>query len=94
MKKALLTYCWIEKYKELFGNSPPVANASSPEQIDKQLDLLYNKKYREKLAQEGYNWINKNYNPDTVSNKIKILYDEIQQGNTIENIKKILQTSK
>lgn len=94
MKKALLTYCWMEKYEELFGSPPSVANASSPEQIAKQLDLLYNKKYREKLAQEGYNWIHKNYNPDIVSNKIKILYDEIQQGTTIENIKKILKTSK
>lgn len=87
MQKPLLTYCWSKKYKELLSESPPIANASSPEQITKQLILLSDKKNREKLAQDGYNWIHKYYNPDAISKKITILYQEILNGEKIEKIK-------
>lgn len=93
MQKPLLTYCWSNKYKELFSESPPIANASSPEQITEQLILLSDKKIREKLAKDGYNWIHKYYNPDVISKKITILYQEILNDEKIENIKsKILCT--
>ena len=87
MQKPLLTYCWLNKFKELLSEAPPIANASSPEQITEQLILLSDKKIREKLAKEGYNWLHKYYNPDVISKKITILYQEILNGEKIENIK-------
>jgi glycosyltransferase involved in cell wall biosynthesis len=87
MKKPLLTCCWMDKYIELFSDKPPVAHASTPEQVNEQLLLLSNKKYRDRISQDGYSWICKHYNPDTISKKIIFLYEEILNNTHIETIK-------
>jgi glycosyltransferase involved in cell wall biosynthesis len=90
MKKPLLTSCWVSKYKEVFGSSPPIANASTSEEIAAQLELLTDLNFRQKIAEDGYIWINKNFNPDIISKKIQLLYQKIIDGEQIPNIQKSL----
>jgi len=90
MKKPLLTSCWITKYKEVFGSSPPIANASTPEEISVQLDLLMDPNFRQKIAYDGYNWVHKIFNPDIISKKIQLLYQKILDGEKISHIQENL----
>lgn len=90
MKKPLLTSCWTEKYNEAFGSSPPIVNASTPEEIATQLELLTDQNFRQKIAQEGYNWMHKNFNPDIVSKKLQFLYEKILENQKISIIRENL----
>ncbi len=90
MKKPLLTSCWITKYNEVFGSAPPIANASTPEEIAVQLELLTDSTFRQKIANDGYDWVHKNFNPDIISKKIQLLHQKILDGQKISHIRENL----
>jgi len=91
MKKPLLTSCWIKKYGEVFGSPPPIANAFTPEEIAVQLELLTDLNFRQKIAQDGFTWIHKFFNPDIISKKLQLLYQKVIDGEKISDIRKSLR---
>jgi len=91
LEKPLLTFCWENRFKRFFGEVPPLANASSPEDIEHQLELLQDKNVREKMGKKGLKWIRRYLNPDIVSKKLQTLYRGILDSKKIETIREEIE---
>jgi len=87
MKKPLLTSCLVEKYEQVFGSVLPIASAFTPDEIAAKLELLTDSHFRKKLAQDGYSWIHKNFNPNLVSKKLQFVYEKILSTQKINEIR-------
>lgn len=86
-EKPLLTYCTEETYGDLYPEPPPAVNAHTPEEILKQLELLQNKEFRNKVGKKGREWITKYRSPELISKKIIQVYEMVLKGEKIEKIR-------
>jgi glycosyltransferase involved in cell wall biosynthesis len=85
--KPLLAFVNEEQYGMLYGQAPPMANASNPSQVAKQLEALKDDKTRSIIGEQGREWIIKYHSPELFVRKIKVIYDSILQNQQPEEIR-------
>jgi len=92
--KPLVAYINEKQYRDVYGTSPPLANASTPTLIKKQLEMLLDNKIRNQLGNKARQWITKYHSPEIFSQKIKKLYKSILNNEPLEKIRKDLSFEK
>jgi glycosyltransferase involved in cell wall biosynthesis len=90
-KKPLITFFLEEVGKELYGELPPIANASTPDSVYEKLVLLLDEKNRRDLGEKARNWILKYHSNEIIAKKIKNLYIAINNGKKLDEIREILK---
>ncbi|WP_166286177.1 glycosyltransferase, partial [Candidatus Nitrosotalea sp. FS] len=85
--KPLLAFVNEEQYGMLYGQSPPIANASNPSQVAKQLETLKDDKTRNTIGKQSREWIIKYHSPELFVKKIKVIYDSILQNQQSREIR-------
>lgn len=85
--KPLLAFVNEEQYGMLYGQSPPIANASNPSQVAKQLEILKDDKTRNTIGKQSREWIIKYHSPELFVKKIKVIYDSILQNQQSREIR-------
>jgi len=88
------SYINEKQYRDVYGTSPPLANASTPTLIKKQLEMLLDNKIRNQLGNKARQWITKYHSPEIFSQKIKKLYKSILNNEPLEKIRKDLSFEK
>jgi len=86
-EKPLLTYCTSETYGDLYAEPPPVINANKIEDVVKGLELLTDNNFRLKKGKEGRKWITAYHSGEKVSQKMRIVYEMVIEGQNINKIK-------
>jgi len=88
--KPLLAYVNEEQYSQVYGEPPPIANASTPLMVAKQLHKLLDKKFREELGSKSRSWITKYHSSITFSKIVTKLYQGILNNEPIDQIRQSL----
>ena len=89
-KKPLLAYVNQVQYENVYGESPPVANASNAIEVKNMLEILKEKKFSKTLGEKGYEWIIKYHSPQIFTKKIIKIYELILDRKSIDVIRKEL----
>jgi len=92
--KPLVAYINEKQYSDVYGEPPPLANASMPNLITKQLEILLDEKHRNHIGNKARQWVTKYHSPEIFSKKIKKLYELILNNEPIEKIQKDLSFEK
>jgi len=90
--KPLIAFLKKEQYMAVYGESPPVVNASSDSQVTKQLENLLDYNLRKKLGITGRDWILKHHSSENFSLKLTKLYQSILNDDPIELIRQKIST--
>ncbi len=85
-EKPLLASINETQYKKLYGEPPPVVNASSSQKISENLNYLTDKKTRSEIGRKSRNWIIKYHDPHLFSQKIQIIYNTIINGDDLTEV--------
>jgi glycosyltransferase involved in cell wall biosynthesis len=88
--KPLITYFNVDGYRELYGDSPPILNASTISEISSQLEFLLDEKIRIDIGKKSRDWVIRQYSPSIFSQRLKIIYDSIISGKPIEEIRHLI----
>lgn len=91
-KKPLLAYVNQTQYENVYGESPPIANASNAFEVKNMLEKLTEKEFCKTLGENGYNWIIKHHSPQIFTKKIIKIYEFILDGKSIEVLRKELSS--
>jgi len=91
--KPLIAFINEKQYKEVYGEVPPIANASTVTLINKQLENLSDFNLRKKLGIAARNWIIKYHSPNNFSKKLVKLYQSILDDEPIEQIRLNISTN-
>lgn len=89
--KPLLAFVNEQQYRMLYRQAPPIANASDPSDITKQLEILKDGKTRSDIGNQGRDWITKYHSPELFVKKIKIIYNSVLQNKKAEEIRSSLE---
>lgn len=89
--KPLLAYVNEQQYAHVYGESPPVANASTPEQVSEQLTLLKNSNKQKEIGLRGNVWLTKYHSPSAFTRKINIIYESVINNTNIDEIRALLR---
>ena len=92
--KPLLAYVNEEQYSKVYGESPPISNASTSSMVSQQLHKLLDNKFRKELGNKSYSWIIKHHSPIIFSKKITKLYKGILNNESIDQIRESLSIEK
>lgn len=85
--KPLLAFVNEKQYSLLYGQAPPIANASNPSEVAKKLESLKDDKKRSIIGKQSREWIIKYHSSELFVKKIKIIYDSILQNQQPEEIR-------
>jgi len=88
--KPLLAFVHEEQYKTVYGESPPIVNASTSLEVSKGLEYLKDKKIRNDIGKEARKWIQKYHSAEIFSKKLITIYDSILQNIGVDEIKEKL----
>ena len=86
-ERPLLTDFDVDGYMDFFGDTPPAANAKTPDEICHQLEKLKDKNYRKNLSLKCNAWVKTHYKPISFANKMKFIYNSILNDQKIEDIR-------
>jgi len=75
--KPLLGFIYSDYFEKLYGESPSMCVAQSPDEISKQLELLYDKKFRNDIGTKAREWIIKYHSSDLFIKKLTYIYNSI-----------------
>ncbi|HJU14493.1 MAG TPA: glycosyltransferase [Candidatus Nitrosotalea sp.] len=89
-EKPLLSFCDKDGYKDLYGESPPVASATTPSEVAGQLERLKDEKLRREIGREGRRWMVKYHSQQAVARRIRAIYEGILSGKKIQQIREDL----
>jgi len=92
--KPLLAYINEEQYNQVYGESPPMANASTPSMVSQQLHKLLDKNFRKELGRKSRSWIIKHHSSIIFSKKITRLYEGVLNNEPIDQIRQSLSVDK
>lgn len=92
--KPLLAYINKKQYIQVYGESPPMANASTPSMVTQQLHKLLDENFRKELGSKSRSWITKYHSPITFSKKITKLYQGVLNNEPIDQIRQSLSIDK
>ncbi len=92
--KPLLAYVNEEQYSQVYGESPPITNASTSSMVNQQLHKLLDNKFRKELGSKSHSWILKHHSPIIFSKKITKLYQGILNNESIDQIRQSLSIDK
>ncbi len=92
--KPLLAYVNEEQYSKVYGESPPMANASTSSMVTQQLHKLLDKKYRKELGSNSRSWIIKHHSSIIFSKKMARLYEGVLNNESIDQIRQSLSFDK
>lgn len=84
--KPLLGFIHIDYFEKLYGESPPMCVAQSPDEISKKLELLHDEKFRKEIGAKAREWITKYHSPDLFTKKLTYIYNSILEGLPISEI--------
>lgn len=91
-KKPLIVKSGRDAYQDLLPESPPVLDASTPDEIRNHLEYLRDKNIRIKIGENGRRWMEKYFSPELIARKSMIIYESVVNNEPIEKIReKILQ---
>lgn len=85
--KPLLAFVNEEQYTNLYGEPPPIFNASSSEDICNQLEILKDEKIKKEIGKKAHTWITKYHSPIVFSTKIQKIYESVLNGEKIDKIR-------
>jgi len=88
--KPLLAFVNEEQYQAVYGQSPPIANATNQETVFRQLENLQDNNFRKKIGKLGHDWLIKHHSPQIFSKKLTTLYELILNKEGIEQIRESL----
>lgn len=86
-QKPLITNFNELGYSKLYPNLPPIAKASTSEEIFRQLISLQDEDRRKKIGKECLEWITKNNSIELFQKNSKILYESVLAGEKIIEIR-------
>lgn len=86
-QKPVMTYLNEELHKQLYKEPPPVLNVSNSKQINENLELLKDKKILNDMGIKSKDWVSFFHSPLRISETLKIIYEEILNDSTLEEIK-------
>ncbi len=89
--KPLLAFVNEQQYGMLYGQAPPMANASTSSEVTKQLEVLKDEKIRSNIGNQSREWIIKYHSPELFVKKIKTIYDLVLQNKKTEEIRHSLE---
>jgi glycosyltransferase involved in cell wall biosynthesis len=89
--KPLLAFVNEQQYCMLYGQAPPMANASNPSEVSMQLEILTDHKVRNNIGNQGREWIMKHHSPELFIKKLKTIYDSVLQNKKTEEIRNSLK---
>ena len=92
--KPLLAYINETQYDQVYGEPPPLANASIPSLVSQQLHKLLDNKFRKELGTKSRSWITKYHSPSLFSQKIIKLYHAVLNDEPIDQIRQMLSVDK
>ncbi len=84
--KPLLGFIHNNYFEKLYSESPSMCVAQSPDEISKQLELLYDKKFRSDIGTKAREWIIKYHSQDLFTKKLTYIYNSILEGLSISEI--------
>ena len=84
--KPLLGYIHNDYFAKLYGESPPMGVAQFPDEISEQLELFYDKKFRDEIGSKSREWIKKYHSPDLFTKKLTFIYNSILEDLPISEI--------
>lgn len=94
-EKPLLQYIDTSLYEKFYGESPPVVNARTEDEIYEALTKLINEpdigKTRAKSARD---WILKHHNPDKIIKEYIYVYNSLMDGTNFQTIKEWLKNDR
>lgn len=82
--KPLICYVDLEKYNQLYGESPPIINSNNSEEIEGLLKkLIEDKPYYEKICDTSHNWFMRFHDEEILIEKyIKLINCVLDKKNT------------
>jgi len=83
-QKPLLANFNDDSYRNFYSELPPVAKASTSQEISDQLKILSDEKTRLEIGKKSREWMEKNNSISIFNKKMKILYVSILSGNNKE----------
>lgn len=89
-EKPVITYYPKSDFEGAYAEHPPVLNASNAEEIYDQLESLNDEKKRKDIGKKGREWITKYNDPTLYCTKLKIIYESVLNGDSVEKIRKNL----
>ncbi len=92
--KPLLAYIHEKQYSQVYGESPPMANASTPSMVSQQLHKLLDENFRKELGSKSRSWVTKYHSSITFSKKITKLYQGVLNNEPIDQIRQSLSIEK
>ncbi len=85
-EKPLVTHYDEKGYRDLYGQPPPALNASTPTEVQKQLEYVKDEKIRKEIGKKGKEWLVKYHSPEIISKKIKCISEAILNSEKINQI--------
>ena len=79
-----------ELHNRLYDDEIPAIRAIDPKSISQELEKLKDKKTRMDVGKKSREWVLKHHSPDVVTEKLKIVYSSILNGESIINIREKL----
>lgn len=83
-EKPLIAYINAEYYEKLYGESPPLINAKTIEEIHESLHHLKNGKTRKELGVAARKWVTKYHSAEVFNKKLLSIYDHIISGTALD----------
>lgn len=83
-EKPLITSLDLVSHQKLYGESPPICNAISSEEIHDKLEYLKNKKIRNEIGKKGRNWFLKYHNKENYQTKLLEIYEKINSDKPLD----------
>ncbi|QUC64457.1 glycosyltransferase [Nitrosopumilus sp. K4] len=93
-QKPLLTSFDDILYQKQFNSSPPILKAKSPDDVCSKLELLVDKKTRDRYGKESRLWMEKNNSIDVFAKKNKIIYESIISKEKFEILRNKIENFK
>lgn len=86
-KKPLLAFVNEKQYSDVYGESPPVANAFDSKEIADSLKKLVDDEFRKEIGIKGYEWLTKHHSSELFTRKIMKIYESILENKPINQIR-------
>jgi len=79
MALGLPVVCWINEdaYRSCYGETPPVTNARTADEIADALNNLVSPSERARFGAEAREWLQKHHGPETVTSKLVAVYEDV-----------------
>lgn len=86
-KKPLITYLKKDNHIQAYGSFPPIISAKNALEVKEGLEKLVEQEYRQKMGQQSSEWHEKFHSSESISQKIRGIYDGVLERRSFNEIK-------